>query len=95
MTMTADDRAVSSRQPDLLTHSLSRRSGRGWLGRIVAVLAMLGLGGGLFAAYKYFYGADAGAASRVLTTTVKKADLLITVTEDGNVESANNIELKC
>ncbi|MEZ6116857.1 MAG: hypothetical protein R3C28_09830 [Pirellulaceae bacterium] len=29
------------------------------------------------------------------TYTVEKADLLVTVTEDGNLESANNIDVKC
>ena len=33
--------------------------------------------------------------SRVLTHEVQREDLLITVTEEGNVESASNIEVKC
>lgn len=37
-----------------------------------------------------------GAAPReLLTSEVKRGKLLITVTEDGNLESASNVELKC
>ncbi len=36
-----------------------------------------------------------GSAMSVLTAPVKKGDLLVTVTEDGNVESAVNIDIKC
>src|SRR6185437_8961529 len=36
-----------------------------------------------------------GTAGHLLVAPVKRADLLLTVTEDGNVESADNVELKC
>jgi HlyD family secretion protein len=94
MTMTAEDRAVSLQNLKPPADHAPRRTGRGWLPWMVAVLAALGVGGALKAAHTYFYG-GAVAADRLLTTGVKKADLLITVTEDGNVESANNVELKC
>ncbi|HEV7222349.1 MAG TPA: HlyD family efflux transporter periplasmic adaptor subunit [Pirellulales bacterium] len=94
MTMTAEDRAVSQQHLTQPADRLPRRKGRGWLPWMVLVLAVLGLGGALKAAHTYFYG-DGAITDRLLTTGVKKADLLITVTEDGNVESANNIELKC
>ena len=35
------------------------------------------------------------AASNVLTHEVQSEDLLVTVTEEGNVESASNVEVKC
>lgn len=95
MTIAAGDRPASSRQPDLLAYSLPRRRHRVWLGSVLALAAVLAAAGGLLAAYRYVYSGAAGASARVMTTPVKKADLLITVTEDGNVESANNVELKC
>lgn len=59
-------------------------------------MALLAVGAGSYGAYTYFYGGgDRDGAAGVMTAPVQKADLLITVTEDGNVESANNIELKC
>ncbi|HEV7226249.1 MAG TPA: HlyD family efflux transporter periplasmic adaptor subunit, partial [Pirellulales bacterium] len=94
MTMTVEDQAVSERRQNRLANRWTRRNGRGWLAWTVAVLAILVVGGAITAGYPYFYAGDRDAG-RVMTTRVKKADLLITVTEDGNVESANNIELKC
>jgi multidrug efflux pump subunit AcrA (membrane-fusion protein) len=64
-----------------------------WL-LIVLVLGLVGGGGG--------GGYLAWSASRVedeskqaLTRPVAKGDLVISIVEDGNLESANNIELKC
>ncbi|HXT59472.1 MAG TPA: efflux RND transporter periplasmic adaptor subunit [Pirellulales bacterium] len=73
---------------------MPRRNRRGWLAWTLALLAMLVVGAAIAAGYAYLHAGDQ-AAGRLMTTRVKKADLLITVTEDGNVESANNIELKC
>ena len=95
MTMTAEDRAVSTPQLGRVTRRSPRRNGWGWLAWTVVVLAVLAAGGS-YPAYTYLYqGRDGAGDARVMTMPVKKADLLITVTEDGNVESANNIELKC
>jgi RND family efflux transporter MFP subunit len=59
-------------------------------------VAPLSSRGALYAAYTYFYpGSDGSGDGHVVTAPVKKGDLVITVTEDGNVESANNVELKC
>jgi HlyD family secretion protein len=40
-------------------------------------------------------GADPYPAGSASTYTVKRADLLITVTEDGSLESAENLDIKC
>ena len=40
-------------------------------------------------------GDDQAVATNVLTHEVANGDLLVTVTEEGNVESASNVEVKC
>jgi HlyD family secretion protein len=96
MTMTAEDRAVSTHQPERIARRSPRRNGRGWLAWTAATLGFLAVSGGVYGAIAYYYrGTDGTGDANVMTSPVKKADLLITVTEDGNVESANNIELKC
>ena len=93
--MTAEDRGVVKRMQNGFGVP-PRRNGGGWLTWLVSFLGVLSVGGILYFAYSYFYAShDASSAGRVLATPVEKADLLITVTEDGNVESASNIELKC
>lgn len=96
MAIAAENRAESTHRQNRHTARSARRNGRRWLTWTLTALATLGAGGTLYAAYAYFYGGDdGGEAASVMTAAVKKADLLITVTEDGNVESAENIELKC
>jgi len=63
-----------------------------WTGWFVFVLVMAALGlGGWFAATSL--GTHAGPD--VLTHTVRNGKLVVTVTEDGNLESAVNIDVKC
>jgi HlyD family secretion protein len=93
--MTAEDRGVSNRLQNGFAGRTVRRNGRGWLAWVVAVVGFLGIGG-MYLAYGYYYPSeDTEGLGGVLVTAVKRGDLLITVTEDGNVESAKNIELKC
>lgn len=63
-------------------------------------VAVIVIGFGVFAAIGVYastqmmdFGSSEGIAA--LTHTVGKSDLLITVTEDGNVESAKNLDIKC
>ena len=91
--MTAEDRGVSKRLQNGFAGRAPRRNGGWvrWLLSFVGFVAIVGVGYLAYARYFSGYDEDEG---RMLTTQVKKADLLITVTEDGNVESANNVELK-
>lgn len=93
--MTAEDRGVTSRLQNGVAGRPRRGKGGGlakWLFFFVGALGVLGL---LYLAYSRVYSSeDAEARGRLLTTQVKRGDLLVTVTEDGNVESANNVELK-
>jgi RND family efflux transporter MFP subunit len=70
-------------------------SGR-WTGRIVILVLLLAAAGAIaYAAARAFLWAGESPSSAVLTYTVEPTDLLISVTEDGNVESGSNVELKC
>jgi multidrug resistance efflux pump len=50
--------------------------------------------GGWWVVRRYVWTADEGVEQH-LTHTVHRGDLVITVTEDGNVESAANIDIRC
>jgi HlyD family secretion protein len=94
-TTTVENGEVARHQASYATRG-SRRKGGGWLTWLLSFLVALGVGGVLlYLAYTRYYLSDGAEGSNILTTPVKKADLLITVTEDGNVESAKNLELKC
>ena len=70
------------------------RNGRKRIGlRLVVALC---LAGAAWAVYASFGSATLADAYRgALTTPVKRGDLLITVAEDGSLESAKNLDLKC
>jgi HlyD family secretion protein len=66
-------------------------SPRLWLGSLIvstSILALAGCDSSLFSGVREL-------PTKTLTHTVARADLLITVTEDGNVESASNVDIKC
>jgi multidrug resistance efflux pump len=66
------------------------------LRRLVTWLIVLSLlGGAAYAASQYWIKAGPVATEKVLPYSVTRGDLLITVVEDGNVESANNVDVKC
>lgn len=93
--MTAENRGVNTRLQNGFAGRSPLRGGGGWAKWVLSFVGFLALGGAGYVAYaRYYSGADAEDAGRMLITQVKKGDLLITVTEDGNVESANNVELK-
>ncbi len=69
-----------------------RRGGNKWLVRGLMLLVLLGGGLGAIAAISAM---SAGEERLVVTSPVAKSDLVITVTEDGTLESAANVELKC
>ncbi|HEV3343520.1 MAG TPA: hypothetical protein VG125_24320, partial [Pirellulales bacterium] len=90
----AENGEASRRQNGFASRN-RRRNGGNWLAWVLSFLGGFGaLGIGYLAYTRYALESEDGAGN-VLTTPVKKGDLLITVTEDGNVESAKNIELKC
>ena len=64
----------------------------GWL---IVVLLILTIGGALYAVPKLTSKGSAERIDRAMLYEVQNDDLLITVTEEGNVESASNIDIKC
>lgn len=57
----------------------------------VAVLVSLGAIYGAFVTF----GGSSGEQGEMLTRKVERSDLLVTVTEDGALESASNVDIKC
>lgn len=82
--------AQDSRDPNFPEETTPR--GRWWLRGLLAVVAVAAIG----AASTYISSAavptDTGPK---LTHTIKRGDLLVTVTEQGTLESSNNTEVKC
>lgn len=95
--MTAEERVASNggvfdeRMPE---PRRPRGEGAGRMFVFLLGLAVIALGGGS-AYYKFFYLSSADDGRHLLTNPVNRGNLVITVTEDGNVESARNLELKC
>jgi HlyD family secretion protein len=82
------------------TDRTNTNNSRGGFGR--AVRTLLGLliavgliGGGVWAAMKYALPASNKAGPVALTHQVVPTDFVVTITEDGNVESASNIDIRC
>ena len=67
-----------------------------WLGRSLLLLGLAGLVTViLWGSQRYLRASNEDNASMILTHDVTRGDLMVTVTEDGNVESASNVEIKC
>ncbi|HEV3137194.1 MAG TPA: HlyD family efflux transporter periplasmic adaptor subunit, partial [Pirellulales bacterium] len=61
------------------------------LGTVVAVVLVLGVA----AAVKSDFLTPATTESKALTEVIHKADMIVSIAEDGNVESAHNVDIKC
>ncbi|MCE9607205.1 MAG: TolC family protein [Planctomycetia bacterium] len=59
---------------------------------LIATVLLVGTG---WAALKYAPFASSKTGPVVLTHTVQRSDLVVTITDDGNVESASNIDIRC
>jgi multidrug efflux pump subunit AcrA (membrane-fusion protein) len=69
---------------------------RRWAVRIVVLIVVLAaIGAIVYAAAQSFRPSGETEDTSVRTHTVAPMDLLISVTEDGNVESGSNVDLKC
>lgn len=74
------------------TNSARPGSATRWM--ILVLLLIMGTGA-IYAYPKLTTGTKPARTSQALKHTVKTDDLLITVTEEGNVESASNVDIKC
>ncbi len=72
--------------------NLRRRGGWGKL--LLAGVLLAAIAAGVYG-YAYLNGGHNSSPGAMLTHVVQPGDLLITVTEDGNLESANNVDIKC
>jgi HlyD family secretion protein len=61
------------------------------LGTVVAVVLVLGVA----AAVKSDFLTPATTEGKALTEVIHKSDLIVSIAEDGNVESAHNVDIKC
>ncbi len=69
---------------------------RSWLKWLLAAALVAGVGGLAWAAWAVFgVGVQAPTSGPLTTYKVKRGDLLVTVTEEGSLESAENVEIKC
>lgn len=67
-----------------------------WMTRVVVVLVIVGILAGVgWGAMQLLGDKSDSKASSALTAKVKRDDLVVTVVEDGNLESAVNIDIKC
>ena len=67
------------------------------LGRrvVISVVVIALIAGAAYGAVRLLSGGASEDNSQLLTAPVQRGDLLVTVTEDGNLESAVNIDIKC
>ncbi len=75
------------------TASSSNSSGLSWA-LLLVVLALVGVGA-FFVLPALSSSMRKTTDTKILTHEIQSEDLLITVTEEGNVESAQNVEVKC
>jgi RND family efflux transporter MFP subunit len=69
---------------------------RSWLKWLTALILLAGLAGLAWAGWVAYRASLQPASTAALTTyTAKRGDLLVTVTEEGSLESAENVEIKC
>jgi HlyD family secretion protein len=73
------------------------RAGSGsWTGRIIAFLVVVGLlAAGVYGSTQILSRMKEEKKPSALVYTVTRGEMLITVTEDGNLESASNVDIKC
>jgi multidrug efflux pump subunit AcrA (membrane-fusion protein) len=62
---------------------------------LFALVVFIGLGGIVVWAVMQAFGSDEADVKGVLTYTVERRPMRITVADDGNVESASNVDIKC
>lgn len=70
-----------------------RRAWRGWLATLVVVVVLVTAALGAWRLAGIWLAAPVN--KHILTHRVASGDLLVTITEDGNLESASNIDVKC
>ncbi|MFV1964212.1 MAG: HlyD family efflux transporter periplasmic adaptor subunit [Pirellulaceae bacterium] len=96
--MTNESQNTSPQQAGVSLPPPSVRANGGWsFARVLAMVIILAIviGLGAYGSSQLIGNLGSEPASTALTHTVKRGELLVTVTEDGNVESASNLDIKC
>src|SRR5262245_56821655 len=89
------DKQTSSDSYDHTEHSRSGRRGS-WVKRAVDVVLILGLvEGAIVAVVKYVVLPMGDPYAGMATYPVSRGKLVLTIMEDGNLESASNVDVKC
>lgn len=77
-------------------HTRPISSSPSWLKPIIVLGIVGGLGFGGYYLYTMAFGEPSEKSNaKMLTFEVDQGDLVVTVTEDGSLESANNVDVKC
>lgn len=100
MTTEVDPKSQSHAIADVLAdlepaEEFSNLHRRGGWGKLLVAVVLVAAGAAGVYAYAYLNGAKGSAPGAMLSHVVQPGDLVITVTEDGNLESANNVDIKC
>jgi RND family efflux transporter MFP subunit len=84
----------TTKPPKRLANVSNHRSNA--LGRLLLLVVLIGLlSAAVWGSGRYFSRVAGNGQDSALTHTVSRGELLITVTEDGNLESSSNLEIKC
>lgn len=71
------------------------RKGSSTIWVVLGIFALALVGGGVYASNQFRSPGDPALTGEFKTHEVKKGNLVVTVTESGNLESAVNVDLKC
>src|SRR5688572_18364437 len=75
---------------------VDRTESGGWVGKIIVFLIVAAvLAAGVYGSTRLLSRMKEEKKPSALVHTVMRGEMLITVTEDGNVESASNVDIKC
>ncbi len=68
---------------------------RSWTSWVLGIFILFAIMGGVVWGGMRMLGSGGDDASSMLTARVQRGELVVTVVEDGNLESASNIDIKC
>jgi RND family efflux transporter MFP subunit len=95
-TLPKSDRAAAEPKASKPSRGTPRKKGSDALGKVLLFLVLAGLlSAAVWGSGQYLGSFTAKKADTALTHTVRRGELLVTVTEDGNLESASNLDIKC
>ena len=80
-------------QPPIPTSS---QTSSGWIRSVVFLLILVSaIGAVVYGSSQFTDNVNENSGPAMLTAAVQRDELVVTVTEDGNIESASNVDIKC